>query len=33
MVSLYGATPGTRLSLPLPDGRHASLFVRGVWRA
>jgi putative ABC transport system permease protein len=32
MVSLYGATPGTRLSLPLPDGRHASLFVRGVWR-
>jgi putative ABC transport system permease protein len=32
MVSLYGAAPGTRLSLPLPDGRRASVFVGGVWR-
>jgi len=32
MVSLYGASPGTRLSLPLPDGQRVSLFVRGVWR-
>ena len=27
-----GARPGTTLSLPLPDGRRASVFVRGVWR-
>ena len=32
MASLYGATPGTTLSLPLPDGRVAPLWVRGVWR-
>ena len=32
MVDLYGARPGTRLTLPLPDGRVATLFVRGVWR-
>ena len=32
MVSLYGATPGTRLAMPLPDGRRVTLFVRGVWR-
>ncbi len=32
MVDLYGATPGTTLALPLPDGRRASVFVRGVWR-
>ena len=32
MVSLYGASAGSRLELPLPDGRRASVFVRGVWR-
>ncbi|SHN35366.1 FtsX-like permease family protein [Rhizobacter sp. OV335] len=32
MVSLYGAAPGTRLDLPLPNGQRARLFVRGVWR-
>jgi putative ABC transport system permease protein len=32
MVSLYGAAPGTRLAMPLPDGRRVTLFVRGVWR-
>jgi putative ABC transport system permease protein len=29
---LYGAAPGTTLSLPLPDGRRAAVFVRAVWR-
>ena len=32
MVDLYGAAPGTTLALPLPDGRRAGVFVRGVWR-
>ena len=32
MVDLYGAAPGTTLALPLPDGRRAAVFVRGVWR-
>jgi putative ABC transport system permease protein len=32
MVSLYGATPGSRLRVPLPDGSRAAVFVRGVWR-
>jgi putative ABC transport system permease protein len=32
MVSLYGAAPGTRLDLPLPNGQRAQVFVRGVWR-
>jgi len=32
MVSLYHAAPGTRLALPLPDGRHIEVVVRGVWR-
>jgi putative ABC transport system permease protein len=32
MVSLYGAAPGTRLVLPLPNGQRHSVFVRGVWR-
>jgi len=32
MAALYGAAPGTTLSLPLPDGRRADVFVRGVWR-
>ena len=32
MVSLYGAAPGTRLALPLPNGTRASVYVRGVWR-
>ncbi len=32
MVSLYGASPGTRLMLPLPKAGRTTLFVRGVWR-
>jgi putative ABC transport system permease protein len=32
LASLYGAAPGTRLALPLPNGVHADVFVRGVWR-
>ncbi|MBC7994000.1 MAG: ABC transporter permease, partial [Rhizobacter sp.] len=32
MVSLYGALPGTRFMLPLPDGQSTPVFVRGVWR-
>ena len=32
MVSLYGATAGSRFALPLPDGRSVNLYVRGVWR-
>ena len=32
MASLYGATPGAQLELPLPDGGAATLQVRGVWR-
>ena len=32
MVALYGASPGTRLMLPLPTGQRARVFVRGVWR-
>jgi len=32
MVTLYGAAVGTRLALPLPNGHHATVFVRGVWR-
>jgi len=32
MVSLYGASPGTRLTLPIPSGGTTSVFVRGVWR-
>jgi putative ABC transport system permease protein len=32
MVDLYGARPGTALALPLPDGRTAPVWVRGVWR-
>ena len=32
MVSLYGAAPGSRFELPLPDGRNIRVFVRGVWR-
>jgi putative ABC transport system permease protein len=32
MVSLYGAEPGSRLTLPLPGGKPATVFVRGVWR-
>jgi putative ABC transport system permease protein len=32
VVDLYGARPGTSLTLPLPDGRRAVVFVRGVWR-
>ena len=32
VVDLYGAAPGSTLTLPLPDGSRASVFVRGVWR-
>ena len=32
VADLYGATPGTTLMLPLPDGSRAPVFVRGVWR-
>ena len=32
VADLYGATPGTTLTLPLPDGSRAPVFVRGVWR-
>ena len=32
MVDLYGAAPGTRFDLPLPDGTRVRVFVRGVWR-
>lgn len=32
LMNLYGATPGSRLRLPLPDGRVEPVFVRGVWR-
>jgi len=32
VVDLYGAAPGTTLTLPLPDGSRATVFVRGVWR-
>lgn len=29
---LYGAHPGSRFDLPLPNGRVVQVFVRGVWR-
>ncbi len=32
MVDLYGASPGSRIELPLPDGTRVSVFVAGVWR-
>jgi putative ABC transport system permease protein len=32
MVNLYGAAPGSRLALPLPDGQRVNVYVRGVWR-
>jgi putative ABC transport system permease protein len=32
MMNLYGATTGSELTLPLPDGRSETFFVRGVWR-
>jgi putative ABC transport system permease protein len=32
LVNLYGAAPGTRFVLPLPDGRTVDAWVRGVWR-
>lgn len=32
MVSLYGSPAGSRLELPLPDGRRISGRVAGVWR-
>ena len=32
MVDLYGAAAGRTFVLPLPGGRRAEVFVRGVWR-
>jgi putative ABC transport system permease protein len=32
MADLYDARPGRSVALPLPDGRRAQVFVRGVWR-
>ena len=32
MVDLYGAVAGRSFVLPLPGGRRAEVFVRGVWR-
>ena len=32
VVDLYGARAGQAFALPLPDGRRAAVFVRGVWR-
>ena len=32
MASLYGATAGTHLTLPLPKAGPTTVFVRGVWR-
>jgi putative ABC transport system permease protein len=32
VVSLYGARAGQAFDLPLPNGSHATVFVRGVWR-
>ena len=32
MVSVYGAAPGTRFTLPLPNGASEAVWVRGVWR-
>ncbi|MBX3620101.1 MAG: ABC transporter permease [Rhizobacter sp.] len=32
MARLYGARPGTRFELPLPDGREARVYIRAVWR-
>ncbi|ACB33551.1 protein of unknown function DUF214 [Leptothrix cholodnii SP-6] len=31
-MALYGARPGQRITLPLPDGRRADVWLRGVWR-
>jgi putative ABC transport system permease protein len=32
LAELYGARPGTRLELPLPDGTRVRVFVRASWR-
>jgi putative ABC transport system permease protein len=32
MAALYGAQPGTRVSLPLPGGATQRVFVRSLWR-
>ena len=32
LANLYGLRAGASFDLPLPDGRHAPAFVRGVWR-
>ncbi len=32
MASLYGAAPGTHLTLPLPKAGPTTFYVRGVWR-
>jgi putative ABC transport system permease protein len=32
MANVYGIQTGQRFRLPLPNGRHEDVFVRGVWR-
>lgn len=32
LASLYGAAPGTTLDIPLPDGRHQTVWIAGLWR-
>ncbi|MET0335094.1 MAG: ABC transporter permease, partial [Rhizobacter sp.] len=32
MARLYALKPGMRYDLPLPDGRRATVYLRGVWR-
>jgi putative ABC transport system permease protein len=32
LATLYRMAPGTRLAMPLPDGRRVPVFVRAVWR-
>ncbi len=32
MVDLYGAAPGSVLTLPIPEGSRSTFVVRGVWR-
>ena len=32
LASLYGATPGATLDIPLPDGRRQTVWIAGLWR-
>lgn len=32
LATLYGASPGQQLRLPLPNGQHPTVWVAGVWR-